>query len=54
MWYSWVHTCFVEQECRSESVLNSFILLTTKEAGDGWRQEELKTDDQTYGGTFAN
>jgi len=36
------------------SVLNLFKLLATRKAGDGWRQEELKTDDQTYGGTSAN
>jgi hypothetical protein len=36
------------------NVLNLFKLLTTSKAGDGWRQEELKTEDQTYGGASAN
>jgi hypothetical protein len=36
------------------SVLNLFKLLTARKAGDGCRQRELKTDDQTYGGTSAN
>jgi len=36
------------------SVLNLFKLLTTRKADDGLGQEELKTDDQTYGRTSAN
>jgi len=36
------------------SVLNLFKLLTTRKAGDGWRQEEWKTGDQTHGGASAN